>query len=77
MALLPTLAVDGAVYGVTKSWWLTAPIAVLALVASFKALRRIPPRKGLRQVVLHDGGLLPAYADSPPRIRRRSGSPWC
>ncbi|WP_405864184.1 hypothetical protein OG407_37675 [Streptomyces sp. NBC_01515] len=66
LALLPTLAVDGAVYGVTKSWWLTAPIAVLVLVASFKALRRIPPREGLRQVVLYDGGLLLAYADGPP-----------
>ncbi|MEV6540616.1 hypothetical protein [Streptomyces sp. NPDC051665] len=64
--LLTMLVVDGVMYELTKSRFLSGSAALLVLVASFRVLRRIPPTKGLSQVIVYGGGLLLVHADGPP-----------
>ncbi|WP_329063177.1 hypothetical protein [Streptomyces sp. NBC_01429] len=65
LLLLPLAGVGGGAYAATASWWMTALIVVAVFVAGFTVVRRIPPRKGLRRVTLHEGGLLLVRAGVP------------
>ncbi|MFF7158092.1 hypothetical protein [Streptomyces sp. NPDC008139] len=65
LLVLPLAGVGGGVYAATRSWWVTALTVVVVFVAGFVGVRRIPPRKGLRQVVVYEGGLVLAQAGVP------------
>ncbi|MET9533411.1 hypothetical protein ABZY02_23100 [Streptomyces sp. NPDC006649] len=65
LLLLPLAGAGGGAYAATGSWWVTALIVVVIFVAGFVGIRRIPPRTGMRQVIVYQGGMLLVQAAAP------------